>query len=48
MLVLIKSLEFQLLKKRGIGLEVELLADGPDFHYFSVSGTDGSKIEFLS
>ena len=39
MLVLIKSLEFQLLKKRGIELEVELLADGPDLHYFSVTYT---------
>ena len=39
MLFLIKSLEFQLLKKRVIELEVELLADGPDRHYFSVTYT---------
>lgn len=48
MLVLIKSLEFQLLKKRGIELEVELLADGPDRHYFSVIYTKESKREHLS
>lgn len=48
MLVLIKSLEFQLLKKRGIELEVELLADGPHCHYFSVTYTKESKTEHLS
>lgn len=48
MLVLIKSLEFQLLKKRGIELEVELLADGPDLHYISVTYTKESKTEYLS
>lgn len=48
MLVLIKSSEFQLLKKRGIELEVELLADGPDSHYFSVTYTKEGKTEHLS